>query len=133
MKHKGVTLIELIVALSMAAIIMAACFSIYKQNLDKMNAINNEIDSRANVRIAMDFLCDRIKAAKSITPGRNSIKIDYDTIYIRNDILRAVDDAQQIACGIVFMEVEAVNADGLMKVIVKSNMEKATTFVCKRK
>ena len=124
---------ELMVALSMAAILMTACCSIYKQNLCEMNEIEKEIDYRANVRIAMDFLCDRIKEAKSITPGCNTIKIDSDTIYIRNDILRAADDAQQVACGIVFMEVEAVNADGLMKVIVKSNREKATTFVCKRK
>jgi phage gp45-like len=98
-----------------------------------MKDIDREIDSRANLRIAMDFLCDRIKEATNITPGCNSIKINYDTIYIENDILRVNVNAQQIAYGIGFMNVETVNGNGLMKVTLKSNTEDIVTFVCKRK
>ena len=97
-----------------------------------MNGIDKQIDARANLRIAMDYICDRIKGAKSIIPGCNSFKIDYDTIFIENDILRVKVDSQQIAYGIVFMEVEAVNGHGLMKVTLKSKTENAVTFACKR-
>lgn len=132
MRHKGVTLIELMVALSIATLLMVTCCSVYKQNFVGMDGINKQIDARANLRIAMDYLCDRIKGAKSITPGCNSFKIDYDAIYIENDILRVKVDSQQIAYGIVFMEVVNVNGNNLMKVTLKSKTEKVMTFACKR-
>ena len=133
MIKRGFTIVELMISLSIMVIIITICFNTYLLTLREFAVLEGGVDGKANVRIAMDFITERIREGRSIIFGVEDVTIDGDRIYLRNNILRHGTDSQQIANNINSFGVIRVNDGGLYKVSVVSGSLCTNTLIRKRK
>ncbi|TDT61964.1 PilW family protein [Fonticella tunisiensis] len=134
-KKKGFTLIEIIAALFIFSIIVAITFNFINFNNYLFSNISSSVDKKGNLRIAMDFVIEKIRNGNVIIIEENNGKVTIDgkSIYVKNNILRYDVDSQQIAPEItdfkVFLENET---SGLYRVRIVSEIYSFETFVMKR-
>ncbi|MCX7885187.1 MAG: type II secretion system GspH family protein [Caloramator sp.] len=108
MKKNGYTLIEVL----MATIILAVLLSYVLNFLYYYNAfikkIESNVDIQENMKIAADFLYENIIKAQNIDVEKDFLLIDGKRIYIKDNILRYDTDSQQIASGISKIEIKKI-------------------------
>jgi prepilin-type N-terminal cleavage/methylation domain-containing protein len=80
---KGFTLIELIVALSIAVIVISAVGSFLVSNLKSFNMANDQIDSQAQAKKALEFFTDTVMQGSGITTDMDSTQ-DYTKVTAMN-------------------------------------------------
>lgn len=131
MINKGVTLIELLIAISIFLIIATLCSDIFVNEIKDFKLTSININSSEELKIAMDFVYDKITIGNSITAGVNQITIDKDKVYLKNNVLRYDEDQQQIACNIDSFEVQKYNTKGLYKIILCSGKYTSSRFIYK--
>lgn len=133
MNRKGFSLIELIVAIFIFSLIVLTCSSIYTVNIKSFNYMDECVEERVNLRIAMDFLADLIRDGQSIVIEGNNVTIDGKRIYLINNILRYHTDSQQIANNVTSFKVSKLNENGLYNIILTSGKYSLNTLIKKRK
>lgn len=131
MRDKGLTLIELLIAISIFLIITTLCSDVFINEIKDFKLTSTNINSSEELKIAMDFVCDKITIGNIITTGVNQINIDRDIVYLKNNVLRYDEDQQQIACDIDSFEVQKYNANGLYKIILCSGKYTNSRYICK--
>lgn len=134
-KKKGFTLIEIIAALFIFSIIVAITFNFINFNNYLFSNISSSVDKKGNLRIAMDFVIEKIRNGNVIIIEENNGKVTIDgkSIYVKNNILRYDVDSQQIAPEITDFKVFHENeTSGLYRVRIVSEIYSFETFVMKR-
>lgn len=85
MIKKGLTLVEMLVALSLFSILVLIAYSIINSNDTMYKIISRNSDSRINARIAMEYIIDRIMDAHTVqlqessNPCNNAAHIRVET------------------------------------------------------
>lgn len=124
---------EAIVSLGIACTIISICCSIYMQSEKNIELIGNQINSMSNLRIAMDFVGDKLREGQSILIESGGVKANGSKIYLKNNILRYNTDSEQIACDISSFMVEKENDLGLYKITLVSGINSMNSLITLRK
>lgn len=116
MIKKGITLVETLIVLSLFSIIVIVSYSFIKTNDNVYLKMSDQLDSRINIRIAMEYIVDRIMDSQSIQlreehnplisashirvetkegSPTNILFIDGERIYIKKDTL-IINNKQKI-------------------------------------
>lgn len=133
MRKSGFTLIETVLVLFIISLISIASLSFIQFNINLFRNMEDSIDKQSNIRIAVDFVYDRIKEAKDIKVFDDEIMLDGKRVYVKNNILRYDTDSQQIACGINQIKVYEIKNNGKLYCInVSSGDFSQTTLVLNR-
>lgn len=78
MRRRGFTLVELIIAMAISAIVLAMAIGVYKRQ-ERSYALQNEISERQqNVRVAMDMIVRDLRLAGHATSFQTVSNIDLD-------------------------------------------------------
>lgn len=120
MRNVGFVLIEAIISLALACLIILICCNIYAQNEKNLEIVGNKIDSMDNLRIAMDFVGDELRAGQIIVIDSGGVNVNGVEIYLKNNILRINADSEQIASNISSFKVYKENEFGLYRITLIS-------------
>lgn len=74
---KGITLVELIIAMTIASIAVAALYSIFSYGLRNFHSQSTSADNQANVRMALNFIGREIRKADKVEINNNVIKVTH--------------------------------------------------------
>lgn len=101
---KGLTLIELLIALSLFSVVMLLGYSVYITSIKNFDRDVASIDNQANVRFAMGYITRELRKASEIEVEGNQLTINkVDRYYFSNGILRK--NYNQLVTGISSFEV----------------------------
>lgn len=156
MREKGITYLEIIIALSIFSIIAAALFRFYISNVKSYFRISCDIDEEVNSRIALEYLIDIILNSEKIglvkvDGGKeffmDEIKIDDEDgvvepvkyllagnnkIYVVNKIIRCNQKSNHVVSGIESFSIKR-KEERLYTLTVKAKNILIQTNVYKRK
>ncbi len=76
---KGVTLLELIIALAIMSIIMAVCFSVFSYGMKGYQRETANVDSQIDVRYVLNYLNREIRRAEHVEVNTNILKLTDET------------------------------------------------------
>jgi prepilin-type N-terminal cleavage/methylation domain-containing protein len=79
--QKGVTLIELLAAISLLSLFLLLANSIHLFGQKQMTNQTSEIQNQSNVRLAMNLITKQIRKASSVTVSNNVLTIDNTDVY----------------------------------------------------
>lgn len=127
-RKKGFTLVEGICSLLIITIVIIGVLNFYKISNRLLLTTEVQTTSNSNLRIAQEFLAERIRKGSSITVGDKIIIIDNNSIYVENGILRYGTSSQQISPDIESVLIEDIGND-LYKIILNGKNEKLLTIV----
>jgi prepilin-type N-terminal cleavage/methylation domain-containing protein len=80
-KRKGMTLIELIVALFILSIVIMMGYSMSIFGIRNFSNQSSAVNNQSNIRYAMSYISKEIRKAESITVSDNKIKVNNTTEY----------------------------------------------------
>lgn len=79
--QQGVTLVELLAAISLLSIFLLLASSIHLFGQNEMTYQTTEIQNQSNVRLAMNLITKQIRKASTISVNNNVITIDNTDVY----------------------------------------------------
>lgn len=153
MKKRGISLIEIMIALSILSIIAAASLGFYYTNKRAYKALSNSVDDSVNVRIALEYFFRRIInsnnvsliekkdgieieadeiTVNSVNNNLSYIYIDGDKIFIFEDIIRCNQKSEHVVSGIKSFTIKK-NGEGTYFIKVTSENFSQSTKVSRRK
>lgn len=87
--EKGITLIELLVALSLVSMVILLASSVQLFGQKQVNNQTNEIQNQSNVRLALNIITKEIRKASNVSVTNNVLTINNSDIYkLENNILK---------------------------------------------
>ncbi len=116
---KGVTLLELIIALAIMSIIMAVCFSVFSYGMKGYQRKTANVDSQIDVRYVLSYLNREIRRAEHVEVNTNILKLTDETGNITEYKLNG-DEIIKNATTIV---------DGINTFMVTMNGDKIEIFI----
>lgn len=150
MKRRGISLIEIMIALSIFSIIAAASLGFYCTNRREYKALSNSVDNGVNVRIALEYFFRRIFNSNNVSliekkdgieietdeitvnSNQSYICIDGDKIFIFEDIIRCNEKSEHVVSGIKSFTIKK-NGEGIYFIKVISENFSQSTKVARRK
>jgi prepilin-type N-terminal cleavage/methylation domain-containing protein len=107
--EKGFTLVEVMTAISIYAILLGSVFSLYLFGVNAYKAASNRLDLQQNVRVAADFITRELRHAKALQQV-NGHEIKYSNFgdtatytikYKNGEIVQLVNSTEvKIACNV---------------------------------
>lgn len=153
MKKRGISLIEIMIALSILSIIASASLGFYYTNKRAYKALSNSVDDSVNARIALEYFFRRIInsnnvsliekkdgieieadeiTVNSVNNNLSYIYIDGDKIFIFEDIIRCNQKSEHVVSGIKSFTIKK-NGEGTYFIKVTSENFSQSTKVSRRK
>lgn len=131
MNRRGYFLLELLLSFALLSIIfiITMYFFVYQTRFCS-NQIKR-MDSSINVRIAIEFLSDKIKNANTVDFKNNILYVDNKKIYLNNDVLTYEYNSLPITNKINSFEVKSLG-NGIYELSVISGNCSSTVFVKNR-
>lgn len=130
-RKKGFTLIESMSALFIISIVVIWTLKFYKQSNSMIRSIESETTINTNLRIAQEFLVEKVRDSNTILLNGGSIIINGERIFVQNGILRLKTESQQIAPNVAKVTVENLG-DNTYRITTIGKYETLSTIVKKR-
>lgn len=129
MKRKeGFTLVEGVCSLLIITMVLIGVLNFYKITNKRLLITENQTIINGNLRIAQEFLVEKIRKSNSIKVNGNLIFIDENHVYIEKNILRYGTSSQQISPNISNVSIENMGGN-TYKVITSGEFETLSTVV----
>lgn len=97
-KEEGITLLELIIAACLLVMVLSLGYSIYLFGIKGFISNTHNIESRSNVRIAMDHISRTIRQANNVTITESSLQTGANSYRLAGNIIQV--NRNQLAVGI---------------------------------
>ncbi|KMT21332.1 PilW family protein [Clostridium cylindrosporum] len=127
-KKRGFTLIEAISSLFIISIVVIGSLNFYKISGNLLSSSENQGIINTNLRIAQEFIVDKVKNSSTIRLNGSSILIDGDRLFVERSILRYGSASQQISPDIMKVSVEDIGSN-LYRINTIGEYETLSTIV----
>lgn len=127
-RKRGFTLVEVVSSLFIISIVIIGSVSFYNMGRKLLFITNEQGIINSNLRIAHEFVVDKIEESATVIIKGGEILIDGDRLFVDKRILRYKAASQQIAPDIVKVLVEDIGED-LFRVTIQGEHEDLSTIV----
>jgi prepilin-type N-terminal cleavage/methylation domain-containing protein len=114
---KGLTLVELIIAMSLLAVIITMGFSVYITGVKAFNQNASTVDNQSNVRYAMSYITRQLRKAADVQVNGTCLIIDgVDEYHLTRNTLMKNDN--QLVTGISLFTI--TKNDDILQITITS-------------
>lgn len=127
-RKRGFTLVEGIVSLLIISIVIITSLNFYRVSKKLLLETENQGHINSNLRIAQEFIVDKVRNSNDLILDKGSIFIDGKRLFVEKNILRYNTASQQISTDIVKVSVENME-NSIYRITVSGEYETISTIV----
>lgn len=127
-RKRGFTLVEGVVSLLIISIVIITSLNFYRVSKKLLLESENQGNINSNLRIAQEFIVDKVRNSSDLILDKGSIFIDGKRLFVEKNILRYNTASQQISTDIVKVSVENME-NSIYRITVFGEYETMSTIV----